>query len=71
VDDGTITARVRTALIDDPRTRSHQIEITTNAGVVQLGGFVDSAANKAAAEQVARRVPGVDRVTNSLEVRMN
>jgi hyperosmotically inducible periplasmic protein len=71
VDDGTITAQVRTALIDDPRTKSHQIEVTTNAGVVQLGGFVDSAANKTAAEQLARRVAGVTRVTNRLEVRTN
>ncbi len=69
VDDGTITAQVRSALIDDPRTKSHQIEVTTNSGVVQLGGFVDNATNKAAAEQLARRVAGVTRVTNRLEVR--
>ncbi len=69
VDDAGITAKVRAALIDDPRTKSHQIEVTTNAGVVQLGGFVDSATNKAAAEQLARSVAGVTRVTNRLEVR--
>jgi hyperosmotically inducible periplasmic protein len=69
VDDASITAKVRAALIDDPRTKSHQIEVTTNDGVVQLGGFVDTATNKAAAEQIARRVAGVTRVTNRLEVR--
>jgi hyperosmotically inducible protein len=71
VDDGTITAQVRSALIDDPRTKSHQIEVDTNDGVVQLGGFVDSATNKAAAEQLAGRVAGVTRVSNRLEVRSN
>lgn len=71
VDDSTITAQVRTALIGDPRTKSHQIEVDTNAGVVQLGGFVDSATNKSAAEQLARGVGGVTRVTNRLEVRTN
>jgi hyperosmotically inducible periplasmic protein len=69
VDDATITAQVRASLIDDPRTKSHQIEVTTYAGAVQLGGFVDSAVNKAAAEQLARQVSGVNRVTNRLEVR--
>lgn len=71
VDDVTITAQVRSALIDDPRTKSHQIEVTTNAGVVQLGGFVDNATNKTVAEQLATRVAGVTRVTNRLEVRAN
>jgi hyperosmotically inducible protein len=71
LDDGTITTRVRAALIDDPRTRSHQIEVDTDDGVVQLGGFVDSATNKAAAEQLASRVDGVSRVRNNLEVRSN
>lgn len=71
VDDATITARVRTALIGDPRTKSHQIEVTTNGGVVQLGGFVDNATNKTVAEQLAARVAGVTRVTNKLEVRSN
>lgn len=71
VDDVAISARVRTALIGDPRTQSHQIEVDTNDGVVLLGGFVDSAGNKAAAEQIASRVSGVTRVNNSLEIRTN
>ena len=71
VDDATITARVRTALIGDPRTKSHQIEVTTNDGVVQLGGFVDSVTNKTVAEQLAGRVAGVTHVTNRIEVRSN
>ena len=71
VDDGAITAKVRAALIDDPRTKSHQIEVTTHDGTVQLGGFVDTAESKAAAAQLAGKVAGVTRVTNKLEVRPN
>jgi hyperosmotically inducible protein len=71
VDDKGITAKVRAALIDDPRTKSHQIEVTTNDGRVQLGGFVDTAASKAAAEQLATNVAGVTKVTNKLQVRPN
>jgi hyperosmotically inducible protein len=71
VDDSTINSRVRAALIGDERTKSHQIEVDTNAGVVNLGGFVDTAANKTAAAQLAGDVSGVTRVNNRLEVRTN
>jgi len=71
VDDSAITSKVRAALIGDERTKSHQIEVDTNAGVVNLGGFVDTAANKTAAAQLAGGVSGVTRVNNKLEVRTN
>jgi len=69
VDDATINGKVRAALIADDRTKSHQIEVDTNDGVVNLGGFVDTAANKAAAADIAGDVAGVTRVNNRLEVR--
>ena len=71
VDDATINSKVRAALIGDERTKSHQIEVDTNAGVVNLGGFVDTAANKTAAAQLAGDVSGVTRVNNRLQVRTN
>ena len=71
VDDATINSQVRAALIGDERTKSHQIEVDTHAGVVNLGGFVDTAANKTAAAQLAGDVSGVTRVNNRLEVRTN
>jgi hyperosmotically inducible protein len=71
VDDATINSKVRAALIGDERTKSHQIEVDTNAGVVSLGGFVDTAANKTAAAQLAGDVSGVTRVNNRLQVRTN
>lgn len=71
VDDATINSKVRAALIGDERINAHQIEVDTNDGVVNLGGFVDTAANKTAAAQLASNVPGVTRVNNKLEVRSN
>lgn len=69
MDDGVITARVKAALIGDSRTKARQIDVTTREGVVQLGGFVDSAEAKVAATEVARSVAGVRNVQNSLEVK--
>src|SRR5690348_16720713 len=68
IDDGVLTARVKTALIGDDRTKARQIDVETFKGVVQLNGFVDSAAAKTAATSVARSVPGVGSVKNNLQV---
>jgi hyperosmotically inducible periplasmic protein len=69
VDDSVITAKVKAALVADARTNAFQIEVTTNNGEVQLGGFVDSSAAKGAAENVAGSVAGVKSVRNALAVR--
>ena len=69
VDDAMITAKVKAALIGDSRTKAHQIEVTTNQGVVQLGGFVDSANAKATATDIARSIEGVKSVSNDLQLR--
>lgn len=69
IDDGMITAKVKAALIGDSRTKAHQIDVTTQEGIVQLGGFVDSSAAKTAASEVAESVNGVKSVQNRLNVR--
>ncbi len=69
VDDSMITAKVKSALISDPRTKAYEIEVTTNNGEVQLGGFVDSSAAKKAATDVAHSVSGVKQVTNALSIK--
>jgi len=69
IDDGMITSKVKAALIGDSRTKAHQIDVDTREGVVQLGGFVDSAAAKSAAAEVAQKIDGVRTVQNRLEVR--
>jgi hyperosmotically inducible protein len=69
VDDGTMTAKVKAALVADDTTKAHQINVSTREGVVQLSGFVDSDAAKAQAERLARTVSGVRDVENDIDVR--
>jgi hyperosmotically inducible protein len=68
IDDSGITAKVNTALIDDPTVKARQVDVETSHGVVQLNGFVDSAAAKERATTVARSVEGVQEVHNNLVV---
>src|SRR5690606_11847290 len=42
VDDATLTAKVKAALVDNPTTAARRINVTTYSGVVQLSGFVNS-----------------------------
>ena len=69
VDDSEITAKVKSALAGDPRTKAHQINIETRNGVVQLSGFVDSSEAKSTAEELARAVDEVKSVDNELDVK--
>ena len=69
IDDSTLTAKVKTALIASPDTKAHQINVETKEGVVSLSGFVDNAAAKSAATNVARSVTGVKDVKNELSVK--
>ena len=71
VDDGTVTASVKTKLVDDSTTKAHQINVETQKGVVQLTGFVNSNDAKARAAELARSVDGVVEVRNDLEIRQN
>lgn len=69
VDDATITTKVKTQLASDVGlTPANQIHVETSKGVVQLSGFVDTAAHKAEAESIARGVEGVEGVQNSIIV---
>ena len=69
IDDSVLTAKVKTALIESPETKAHQINVETDHGVVQLSGFVDNAAAKSAATNVAKSVTGVKSVKNELSVK--
>jgi hyperosmotically inducible protein len=68
IDDSVLTAKVKTALIEDPVTKAHEINVETYRGVVQLGGFVESNTEKSRATEVARSVNGVKEVRNDLRV---
>ena len=71
LDDQTLTARVKSALFADPNVSGFQVNVDAYKGVVSLSGFVDTAAQKARAEDVARQVNGVRQVQNNLSVREN
>jgi len=67
MDDASITTKVKTSLASDVGlTPANQIHVETSNRVVQLSGFVDSAAHKAQAESVARGVKGVASVENNI-----
>ena len=69
VDDSAISAKVKSTLAGDPRTKAHQINIETHDGVVQLSGFVDNSEAKSTAEELARAVDDVKSVDNELDVK--
>lgn len=69
MDDSSITAKVKSALIDDERTKAGDIKVETRNGVVQLSGYVANDAQKSAAESVAKAVEGVKSVSNALSVK--
>jgi hyperosmotically inducible protein len=62
VDDGVVTAKVKAALVADPVTKAHQINVETFKGTVQLSGFVETDEARSRALQLARDVEGVRRV---------
>jgi len=69
IDDSVVTGRVKAALIADPVTKAHQIDVEVFKGTVQLNGFVDTAASKERATEVARNTRDVKQVNNNLQVR--
>jgi osmotically-inducible protein OsmY len=63
-----ITSATKMRLLADSRTPAHEINVETRAGVVTLFGIVHSQGAKAAAAEDARKVSGVKRVVNDLQV---
>lgn len=66
IDDATITARVKAALIDDDDLDAAQINVNTREGIVQLMGTVDDRSDISKATSVASDVEGVRSVRNDL-----
>jgi osmotically-inducible protein OsmY len=69
VDDSTITAKVKAAILEDPALKVFQISVETFKGVVQLSGFVNSPEVRSRAAVVASGVSGVQSVKNDLLVK--
>ena len=68
LDDTNITTAVKAQLAQDKLSTLTRIDVDTNGGVVALNGTVESAEQRAHAEQLARKVGGVKRVINNLQV---
>jgi hyperosmotically inducible protein len=68
VDDTTITTSVKAKLTAEKAANFTRIDVDTNNQVVTLNGIVESADQKAKAEQLAREVGGVRSVKNNLQI---
>ncbi len=68
IDDQTINARVKTALLRDESVAGFDVSTTTFDGVVQLSGFVETEEQRQHAEQLAMGIDGVLTVINNISV---
>jgi hyperosmotically inducible periplasmic protein len=68
VDDARISTAVQATLTSDKASNFTRIDVDTTNGVVYLNGTVQSADQKARAEQLAGRVDGVKKVVNNLQL---
>jgi hyperosmotically inducible protein len=68
IDDKTLTARIKAALIADSTVKARNIHVDTYQGVVQLTGVVDSQMEADRAIDIARTTPGVQSVRYDLRL---
>jgi hyperosmotically inducible periplasmic protein len=66
--DSAVSARVKTALIEDGLVKGRQIDVDTQEGQVILSGVVESGLQENRALEIARGVKGVLSVKNNLQV---
>jgi hyperosmotically inducible periplasmic protein len=69
IDDAAITTKVKTTFAQDPIVKALDVKVDTFKGTVQLNGFVNTAEEKARAEQLARNIEGVTNVQNNVTLR--
>jgi hyperosmotically inducible protein len=67
--DSWVTTKVKSAILNEPSLKVLQINVETYKGMVQLSGFVDNAASRDKAAEIARSVQGVTTVKNDLQLR--
>lgn len=69
IDDTVITARVKTAIFNDPDLKVLEINVETFKGSVQLSGFVSTRDEVNRAGELARSVAGVTAVRNDILIK--
>ena len=62
--------KAQKAILDDPRTKEHGIEVLEDDGVITLKGYVPSQDTSKAAESVVRELMSVVGVINELHVEL-
>lgn len=65
--DAALTAKVTTALQQDPYIFSDHVTVTTENGVVRVGGMVRDLSDLFSILRLARRLAGKGRVVNQIE----
>jgi len=69
IDDGIVTAKVKTALLADANVKSLDIAVLTRKGEVQLSGFVDNQSQIDRAIEVVHGIEGVRSVSNEMSIK--
>ena len=69
IDDTVVTARVKSALMANPKINSYEFKVETRKGEVMLSGFVDSHAQLDLATSITRDVEGVKAVQNKVTIK--
>jgi osmotically-inducible protein OsmY len=69
VDDGSLTAKIKSKMALDDTVKALNIDVDTTRGVVTLSGVVASDAERKRAVQLARETEGVTTVRDQLQVR--
>ena len=70
VPDAEVQEQVETALHSDPFFYDEHVSVTINNGVVTLHGIVFDDWDLRAAMRIAKRMPGVKRVIDDLEIKL-
>jgi osmotically-inducible protein OsmY len=69
--DEEVSQQVELALKSDPYVDDRHLTVTTKNGIVTIQGFVQDAWDLLALRRIAKRVPGVKRVVNDVELVLN
>lgn len=69
IDDSLLTTHVKAALLDNIDIKSFDLKVETRKGEVMLSGFVDNQSQIDQALAIARSVPGVVSVINSVSLK--
>jgi hyperosmotically inducible protein len=71
LDDGVLTTRVNGALADSELGKALDVNVESNRGTVLLSGFLDNEEQRQEAVEIARRVDGVVKVINGINLKFD